>query len=303
LVPEAGHMVHMPAHIYARVGDWDNAAQSNTDAMKVDVKYRSIYPRPGFYALYMAHNEHFFAWAAMMQGRSAESIAHARKMVDSVPEEFVRNFGPALDGFLAFVPEALMRFGRWEEILAEPKPRGDLPLSQTLWRYTRVASLAALNRIDEARAEQKLFEEAAAKVPADWHFGNSKASDLIAIARLVLEGEIAAKEERYDEALRHLREGVKIQDTLRYDEPPDWMQPVRHTLGAVLLKAGKASEAATVYREDLQRYPENPWSLLGLQDAVNREGNSAEAAAVKTRFERAWAKSDFRATTSCLCVK
>jgi tetratricopeptide (TPR) repeat protein len=303
VVPEAGHMVHMPAHIYARVGDWANATQSNTDAMKADAKYRTIYPRPGFYAMYMAHNGHFFAWAAMMQGRSAESIDHARKMVASIPEEFVRDFGPVVDGFLAFVPEALMRFGKWEEILAEPKPRGDLPLSQALWRYTRVASFTALGRPDDARAEQKLFEEAAAKVPADGHFGNNKAADLIAIARHVLQGEIAAKEAKYDEAIQHLREGAKIEDTLRYDEPPDWMQPVRHTLGAVLLKAGKLEEAAVVYKQDLQKYPENPWSLFGLAEALKASGKTDEAQAVRRRYERAWAKADFQMVASCLCMK
>ena len=303
LVPEAGHMVHMPAHIYARVGDWNNAAQCNTDAMKTDAKYRTIYPRPGFYALYMAHNGHFFAWAAMMQGRSAESIDHARKMVASIPDEFVRDFGGAVDGFLVFVPEALMRFGKWEEILAEPKPKGDLPLSQALWRYTRVASLAALGRLEEARAEQKLFEDAAAKVPPDWHFGNNKATNLIAIARHVLNGEIAAKEGKYDEAIRELNEGVKIEDTLRYDEPPDWMQPVRHTLGAVLLKAGKPEEAAAVYKQDLQKYPQNPWSLFGLAEALKASGKTDEAQAARRTYEKGWAKADFEMVASCLCVK
>jgi tetratricopeptide (TPR) repeat protein len=303
IVPEAGHMVHMPAHTYARVGDWNNAAQSNIDAMKTDAKYRTIYPRPGFYALYMAHNGHFFAWAAMMQGRSAESIDHARKMVASIPDEFVRDFGSAVDGFLVFVPEALMRFGKWEEILAEPKPKGDLPLSQALWRYTRTASLAALGRLDEARAEQKLFEEAAAKVPADWKFGQNQSTNLVAIARHVLSGEIAAKEGKYDEAIKHLNEGARIEDTLRYNEPPDWMQPVRHTLGAVLLKAGKAEEAAVVYRQDLEKYPENPWSLFGLSEALKATGKTDEARAARRSYERAWGKADFEMVASCLCMK
>jgi tetratricopeptide (TPR) repeat protein len=303
IVPEAGHMVHMPAHIYARVGDWNSAAQSNLDAMQADAKFRALYPRPGFYAMYMAHNAHFFAWAAMMQGRSVEAIEHARGMAQAVPEEFVRNFGPAVDGYLAFVPETLMRFGKWEEILAEPKPRGDLPLSQALWRYTRVVSYAALGKIDEARAEQKIFEEAAAKVPPTWKFGNNKATNLLAIARHVSEGEIAAKEGKFDEAATHLREGAKIEDTLRYDEPPDWMQPVRHTLGAVLLKAGKPDEAAVVYREDLQRFPENAWSLFGLSQALRASGKAAEAESLERRFDKAWAKADFKIAASCLCVK
>jgi tetratricopeptide (TPR) repeat protein len=303
LVPDAGHMVHMPAHTYARVGDWDAAAQSNLDAMQADAKYRATYPRPGFYALYMAHNQHFFTWAAMMQGRSAEAIAHARAMGQAVPPEFLRDFGPVVDGFLAVVPETLMRFGRWEEILAEPKPPGDLPLSQALWRYTRVAALAGLGRINDARAEQKLFEEAAAKVPPEWTFGNNKATNLLAIARHVLDGEIAAKEGKYDDAVQHLSEGAKIEDGLRYDEPPDWMQPVRHTLGAVLLKAGKPAEAEAVYREDLKKYPENAWSLFGLREAERASGKTAEADTTDRRFQKAWAKADFKMAASCLCLK
>ena len=303
LVPEAGHMVHMPAHIYARVGDWDSAAQSNLDAMQADAKYRAKYPRPEFYAMYMAHNQHFFSWAAMMQGRSAEAINHARIMGQAVPEEFIRDFGPVVDGYLAFVPETLMRFGKWDEILTEPKPPGDLPLSQALWRYTRVAALAGLGKIDGARSEQKLFEEAAAKVPVEWTFGNNKATNLLAIARHTLEGEIAAKEERFDDAIGHLAEGVKIEDSLRYDEPPDWMQPVRHTLGAVLLKAGRAADAEKIYREDLNRYPENAWSLFGLQAAQLAAGKVADANATHRRFEKAWAKADFKMSASCMCMK
>jgi tetratricopeptide (TPR) repeat protein len=303
LVPEAGHMVHMPAHIYARVGDWNSAAESNIGAMKVDVKYRASHPRPGFYAMYMAHNAHFFAWAAMMQGRSAEAIQQSRAMVASIPDEFIQNFGGPVDGFLAFVPETLMRFGRWEEILAEPKPRGDLPLSQAIWRYARAASLAALGKVDDARAEQKVFEEAAAKIPAGWTFGNNSASNLVLIARHVLNGEIAARENKFDEAAKELREGARIEDTLRYDEPPAWMQPVRHTLGAVLLKAGKPAEAEAVYREDLQRVPENAWSLFGLTQALRAEGKTSEAAAVDRRFKKAWAHADFQMAASCLCMK
>lgn len=303
IVPESGHMVHMPAHIYARVGDWQNACDSNIGAMKADAKYRTIYPRPGFYAMYMAHNGHFFAWSAMMQGRSEEAIAHARKMVASVPEEFLRDFAPVVDGYLAFVPEVLMRFGKWEELLAEPPPPGNLPFSQALWRYTRVASLAALGRLDEARAEQKVFEQAAAKVPHTQTFGNNSATNLLQIGRHMLDGEIAAQEKRYDEAIRHLREGVKIEDTLRYDEPPDWIQPVRHTLGAVLLKAGKAEEAERVYLEDLQKYPNNPWSLFGLRQALHAGGKKEEVDVAQRNFNKAWANADIQMTASCLCLK
>jgi tetratricopeptide (TPR) repeat protein len=303
LVPEAGHMVHMPAHIYVRVRRWADAADSNVRAMKADGFYRAKFPRPGFYAMYMAHNAHFLGWTAMVQGRSDEAVRRAREMVKAVPEDFVREFGAVVDGFLVFPHEALMRFGKWQELLDEPTPPGDLPLSQALWRYSRAAAFTALNRMADAKSEWAQFESAAKAVPAGLTFGNNPASNLLAIASQALAGEMAAKEKRYDEAIAHLQAGIMIEDSLRYDEPPDWVQPVRHTLGAVLLKAGKPAEAEKVYREDLKKYPENGWSLFGLAKALRAQNKAGEAAGVERRFAAAWKNADVKLAATCFCLQ
>ncbi len=301
LVPGASHLVHMPAHIYLRVGQWEAAARANVRALEADAVYRATFAKPGFYTQYMAHNTHFLAFTGMMRGHSAETIRLARQMVASVPEDFLKDFAPVADGFMIFVSEALMRFGRWEEILAEPRPRPGLPLSLALWHFTRAVALTALDRTDEARKEQAAFHMAAAAVPKEWTFGNNSAATLVTIAANVLDGEMAAKAGRFDEAIAKLRAAAKIEDALLYDEPPDWMQPVRHTLGAVLLRAGRAAEAETVYREDLAKYPANGWSLFGLSRALAKQGKDSEARKVGKRFQKAWADADIKLSSTCFC--
>jgi len=303
LVPGASHLVHMPSHIYVRMGQWKKAAESNQRAMRADLDYRRAYPRPGFYAVYMAHNSHFYAFASMMQGRSEAAMSTARKMIAEIPDDFLKEFGPVIDGFMIFPSEVLMRFGRWEEILKEPEVAPGFPLSGALQKYLRAVALTALGRLEDAEKEAGLFQAARAKVPAEQSFGNNTASNLLEIASHQLQGEMEAKRNHLDEAIRHLRQAVAIQDTLRYDEPPDWIQPARHTLGAVLLTANRAADAEKVYREDLEFYPENGWSLLGLSRALEEQGKSAEAKATQKRFDRAWQDADIKITSSCLCQK
>ena len=301
LVPDASHMVHMPAHIYSRVGQWNAAADASHAAMKADVLYRAAYPRPGFYSMYMAHNAHFLAWVCMMQGRSAEALDSAHGMIHQVPDDFLQTYAFIADGYMAIVPETLMRFGRWNEILSEPEPGGQLFLARALWRYTRVTALTALGRPDEVTAEREAFAKAAAAVPPDRTMGNNSALDLLAIATLMLDGETAAKTNNYDGAVVKLREAVRREDNLRYDEPPDWIQPTRHTLGAVLLRAGRGAEAEAVYHEDLQKHPENGWALFGLRNALLMQGKNKEAAKVDARFRKAWAHADVYPTFTCYC--
>lgn len=301
LVPGASHMVHMPAHIDARVGHWREAAAANVKAMQADGVYRAAHPRPGFYAMYMAHNAHFLAYTEMMRGRSAEALRAAHLMVDGIPPEFLDRFAAVADGFMIFVSEVLMRFGRWEEMLAEPAPRKDLPLSTALWHFTRGVALTALNRLDEARTEQAAFAAATAAVPKESSFGNNPSTQILTIATSVLAGEMAAKVGHLDEAIANLQAAVQVEDGLRYDEPPDWIQPARHTLGAVLLRSGRAVEAEAVYREDLRRYPENGWSLYGLSRALRKQGRQAEAVAVERRFRRAWKDADVTLGSTCFC--
>jgi len=301
LAPDASHLVHMPAHIYARVDRWPDAAAANGEAMKADIRYRAAYPRPSLYAMYMAHNAHFLAFVEMMRGRSRETLENAQKMIAEVPDQFLKDYAPIADGYMIFVSEALMRFGKWQEVLAEPEPRSELPLSQALWRYTRTSALIALNRMDEATSEKAAFERAVKAVPADWHFGNNSAADILAIAARVIDGEMAAKKSQFDSAISSLKEAARQEDNLHYDEPPDWIQPVRHTLGAVLLKAGKTNEAEAVYREDLVRYPGNGWSLFGLRDALTQEGKTEEARQVGKQFQKAWSAADVQPAFTCYC--
>lgn len=301
LVPGAGHLVHMPSHIYARTGRWRDAAESNRRAMGADARYRAAFPEPGFYAMYMAHNTHFLAYTAMMRGRSAEAVALARRMVAEIPESFVRDHAAVVDGYMVFVPEVLMRFGRWEEILAEPRPRPGLPLSLALWHFTRAVSLTALDRLPEARLEQQAFLAASAAVPPDAAMGNSSARDILVVATRLLGGEMAAKAGQFDVALAELRRAVEAEDALRYDEPPDWIQPTRHTLGAVLLRAGRPAEAEPVYREDLRQYPANGWSLHGLSQSLRAQGRGAEARRQESLFRWAWRDADLHISASCLC--
>jgi tetratricopeptide (TPR) repeat protein len=301
LVPDSSHLVHMPAHIYARVDRWLDAATANRVAMEADSRYRAAYPRPGLYAMYMAHNAHFLGFVAMMGGRSQEALRCAKTMVDEVPEDFLKAYAPMADGYMIFVSEVLMRFGRWQEVLAAPEPRPDLPLSRALWRYTRTSALTALNRMDEAASEKESFQKAVKAVPADWHFGNNSATDILAIAARVIDGEMAAKRSQFDPAISVLQDAVRIEDSLRYDEPPDWIQPVRHTLGAVLLKANKPAEAEKVYRDDLLRYPGNGWALLGLRDALTHQSKTDEARQVAKKFQKAWADADIQPTFTCFC--
>ena len=302
LVPGAGHLVHMPAHVYVRTGRWNDAAIANEKAIEADTAFRRTVGDPGFYFVYMAHNHHFLAFADMMEGQAAEALEAARNMVAGVPEEFLAGpGGPVVDGYLAIPIEVLMRFGKWEEVLAEPEAPGGFPISHGMRVFARASALTALGRMDEADRERAELVRAAAAVPEDAALGNNPGSSLMAIARHVLDGEMAAKRERFDDAIASLRTAAKLEDALKYDEPPDWIQPVRHALGAVLLDAKRPAEAEAAYREDLVRFPENGWSLRGLGRALRAQGKDAEAADIEARFKKAWARADTPIGASCLC--
>jgi tetratricopeptide (TPR) repeat protein len=301
LVPASGHMVHMPAHIDVRVGRWDQAAESNRRAIKADTAYRKISPNQGFYRLYMAHNHHFLSWACMMQGRRAESLSAARAMIAGVPPDFIENQGAIIDGYMPIAIESLMRFGRWDEILAEPAPPKALPITTAFWRYARACAFAATGRVDDAVVEQRAFRRAVSAVPEDAHMAINNARKVLSIADHVLAGEIAFRRGDLDGAVDDLNDAIEIEDSLLYMEPPDWVQPVRHTLGAMLVSAGRTSEAAEVYQKDLEYWPENGWSLLGLAQCLEAEKDPA-AAEVRERFKKAWSDADTKIQTTCLCV-
>jgi tetratricopeptide (TPR) repeat protein len=299
LQPGLGHLVHMPSHIDVRRGRWVEAMAANRKAVAADAAYVLRAQPPGFYRLYMAHNRHMLAFAAMMKGESRVALESVRAMLAGIPEAWLRENAGLVDGFLAAPLEVLLRFGRWEEVLAEPAPAATFPLARALRHFCRAVALAALGRPTEARDEQKRFRDGAARVPKDAAFGNNAAADLLGVAERMLEGELLYREGKADAAFAALREGVAREDALRYDEPPDWIQPVRHSLGAALLKSGRAAEAEAVYLEDLRRWPENGWSLLGLAKALRAQGK--DPAGAEARFAKAWAGADVAPSSSCLC--
>lgn len=301
-VPAAGHMVHMPSHIDVQVGQWAKAADQNVQAIEADRKYRSMVPRQQFYRVYMAHNHQFLSFAAMMEGRSAVSIQAAREMVAGVPPEWAKANAALVDGVLSTPIDALKRFGRWDEVLREPKPAECFPIAVAMWHYARGVALAAKGKTGEAESEQAQFRAAVKRVPEDAMMMINKAHKTLAIAEHVLAGEIAYRRGSIDEAVRQLEEGARKEDDLLYMEPPEWIQPVRHTLGAILISAGRHADAERVYREDLAAWPENGWSLFGLAQALRGQNRAQEAAAVEARFKRQWTRADVQIGSSCLCV-
>jgi tetratricopeptide (TPR) repeat protein len=303
LVPAAGHLVHMPAHIDVRVGRWDQAAEQNRQASQIDNKYREISPKQGFYRLYMAHNDHFLAWSCMMLGRKAEALTAARDMLRKVPEEWLKANAPIADTVAAIEIDVLVRFGEWDEVLKLQKPPAELlPITVAFWHFGRATALNAKGRMTEAKAEQEEFRKAVAAVPQEALMAQNKAHAVLAIAELVLDGEILYRDGNKSGAVDKLREAAKLEDQLRYMEPPDYLQPARHALGAILLDSQRYSEAEQVYREDLKHWPENGWSLYGLTEALKAQ-QKPEAAQIEERFKKAWAHADTQIAASCVCVK
>lgn len=296
MAPAAGHLVHMPAHIFMRTGRYEEASAANRAAIKADDTYLKQNPDQGSYMMYVAHNFQFLAASAMMEGRSAEALEAALTMRATMPAPVVQEMAPMLDGYMALPLHVMVRFGLWDKLLAEPRPPAYQPLTTALWRYGRAMALVGTHRPGDAAAEADSFDAAAARVPAGFAMGFSPAPSVLGVARELLLGRMAAASGRLDDALRHLQAGAALEDSLHYDEPPDWMPPVRHYLGATLLAAGRPADAAAVFREDLARNPENGWSLFGLAQALDAAGpaTAAEAAATRARFEKAWARADVR---------
>ncbi len=301
LVPGSGHLVHMPSHVYIRVGRYGDARRSNVAAVQVDRDYFTKAPAPGMYAVYYAHNLHFLAYAAMMSGNEEEAIRAARDLEADMPEGPLREFAGLIDGTMPTTFHALVRFGRWEQILDEPDYPAWRPVSRAVRAYARSVACSALGRTEQARAEMAAFEARAAEVPEGWFIVQNRVSDVLPIARAMVRGELLFREGRRDEAFAVLREGVAAEDRLVYDEPPGWMLPVRHALGALLTADGRYEEAEAVYREDLQRNRDNAWALTGLRRALVAQGRQDEAEAIVPRLELALADATIRPTSSCLC--
>ena len=304
LQPGLAHNVHMPSHIDIRCGRWKQAIETNLKAVEADRRYQKIAgPPKGFINVYVAHNQHMLAYAAMMTGQRELALKHIREMVAGLPADFLKENALQAEGFVAMPLEVLVRFGRWDEILAEPDNYPDyMPATRAFHHAARALAWAAKDNPMKARQEQAIFLQKVALVPKEETFGNNTAEALTALAGRMLEGEILLRENKVEAGLAELHEAVKLEDALAYDEPPGWLIPVRHSLGAALLRANRFADAEQVYREDLTLLPENGWSLLGLSQSLRAQNKKTEEAAkVQARFDQLWANADEKISSSCLC--
>jgi len=302
--PAAGHLVHMPSHTYARIGRYADAVISNEMAVEADDAFFDIGTEPGLYYVYYGHNLHFLAFASMMEGRYGPAIEAARKLETAIPEPALDAFAFLIEGIVPTTRHVMIRFGRWEDILEEPAPPAKRPVMLATHYYSRGIALAALGRTEEARAEQAKFEAQVGEVPGDWWVMANQMHAVLPIGRHMLEGEIAYREGDRDAAWEALEQAIALEDQLAYDEPPGWMIPVRHAMGALLMESGEFARAEKLYREDQEAHPGNGWSLLGLAQALEAQGNEEEAAVFASKLDKAWERVDEseRPTSSCLCA-
>ncbi len=301
LVPGAGHLVHMPSHIYFRVGRYNDATEANDRASKADEGYIAECQAQGFYpALYYPHNVHFQWSSANFEGRSDLALQTAKKLVDFIPPERAKEF-PFLQELMPIHLYTLARFGRWQEILDQAALDPEFRYAKAAEHYARGTALAATGKLDEAEKERKIVAKEA-ESPEMKSFGvlsiGSTGTDLLRIAARVLEGQIAAARKDWKHAIRAYEDAVKKQDALTYTEPPPWYFPVRDALGDTYLKAGKPAEAEAVYRKQLVVTPRNGWTLYGLVASLEAQGKKELAADVKRQFQKAWGKADVRLASS-----
>jgi tetratricopeptide (TPR) repeat protein len=294
LVPGAGHLVHMPTHIYMRVGRWEDAAEHNAHAVHVDQEYVEARHPTGVYPLgYVPHNYHVMWEALDMLGRSEEALAAARTIAGKVPADVVRMI-PPFEYYSPVVLFTLARFSRWDDVLAEPAPEPGLRYTTGVWHYSRGLAFAAKGKLDSAAVERDSLAAIAGAIPPDAMANLNSMRTLLQIGERHLAGDLAARRKRTDDAVRAIRAGIALEDELTYDEPSAWALPLRQQLGALLLAAGRPKEAETAYLEDLVRYPNNGWSLHGLAVSLKAQGRTKEAAAAAAAFQKAWARADVK---------
>tara|TARA_R110001599_G_scaffold353688_1_gene595332 strand:+ start:13920 stop:15659 length:1740 start_codon:yes stop_codon:yes gene_type:complete len=301
LVPGSGHLVHMPSHIYWRVGRYYDASEANVRAAQVDEDYIAQCKAQGLYpALYYPHNIHFLWSSASMEGRSEVAIEAGRKVAANVRLEQIREF-PIIEFFQTVPLLSLVRFAHWEEILQEPQPPQELAYSTAIWHYARAIALARTGELAAAQSEIDAMQPLMDNESIWFLDGNDyPASKILAIADFLAKGELALAEENYPAAIAAYRAAVDTQDTLPYTEPPFWYYPTRQTLGHALLLAGDNVEAEAVFRADLAQYPRNGWSLFGLARSLEAQGKEKEAALVQQRFGNIWARADVSLQSSVL---
>jgi tetratricopeptide (TPR) repeat protein len=297
MMPAAGHLEHMPAHILQRVGRYEEAAEANRKGAAADLAYLGVTAPPDYYPMYLIHNYQFLAASAAMEGRRAETIAATRKVAATAPEAMLLAM-PGLDWSVGYLYDSMIRFGDWDALLKEKAPNPKLVGLSISWLQGQAVALAATGRVAEAEARAAEAARLVATVPADAGQGQNMAQPLYAIGQLRAEARIAMARRQPEIAINALREAAAMEDRLAYNEPSDFFFPIRHLLGAALLQAGRAAEAEDVYREDLKRNPENGWALFGLAQALAAQRRRAEAAAARKRFAAAWAHADVKLAAS-----
>ncbi|NED22690.1 hypothetical protein G3I31_32450 [Streptomyces sp. SID9913] len=315
-VPDAGHLLHMPSHLEVLCGDYRRVVSDNVLATAADEKYLARAGAMNFYTLYRAHNIHFTVYGAMFAGLSRTALDAAARLEAAVPEELLKVESPPmadwLEGFLAMRVHVLIRFGRWDDILALPFP--DDPrlycVTTAMLHYARGVALSATGAVDRAEKERTAFRAAVERVPETRMLFNNTCADVLAIASEMLDGELAYRKGDPDEAFAALERSVHLDDNLPYDEPWGWMQPTRHAYGALLLEQGRIEEAEAVYRADLGldptlprplQHPGNVWALHGFHECLTRTGRTAEAAIVAQQLRTAAAVADVPVEASCFC--
>ncbi|HWJ37390.1 MAG TPA: hypothetical protein VNR86_01335, partial [Sphingomicrobium sp.] len=297
MMPAAGHLEHMPAHIMQRVGRYEDAAEANRKGAAADLAYLKETAAPDYYPMYLIRNFQFLGSAAGMEGRRAETIQALKEARQHIPDQLL--FGmPGLDWTASFIYDGYTKFGMWDDMLKEPAPSPKLAGASISYLQSRATALASTGKIDEAKAELAKAAAIIGSVPSDATQGNNEAKALYEIGQLKAEARIASAQGKHDEAIGRLTEAVAREDKLSYNEPSDMLFPTRHLLGAQLLAAGKAPEAEAVYREDLKRHPNNGWAYFGLGQALAAQKKDAEAASTKKAFEEAWRKADVHLASS-----
>ena len=316
LVPDAGHLRHMPSHIDVLCGDYRGAMITNSRAIQADSKYLEQEGPLNFYTLYRCHNYHFKLYSAMFLGQYQPALEAANQLQATIREELLRVEQPPmadwLEAFVSMKVHVQIRFGKWQDILATPLPNDQslYCVTTAMLHYARGVAHAACGHVAAAETEQQLFLDALTRVPATRYIFNNTCLDILAVAGAMLNGEIEYRKGNYDSAFTHLRQARSLDDNLPYDEPWGWMQPVRHALGALLLEQGRVEEALQAYRADLgldntlsraSWHLDNVWSLHGYVECLKQLGRDDEAAAVQTRLDLAMARADVPITASCFC--
>ncbi|MBX2837434.1 MAG: tetratricopeptide repeat protein [Gammaproteobacteria bacterium] len=312
LVPDAGHLIHMPTHIDVLCGDYQYVVSRNQQAIVADRKFLKAKGADNFYSVYRCHDYHFRIYGAMFLGQPEVALESAEELISTLSEDFLRELADWFEAFVPMKQHVLIRFGRWQEILDQPLPEDEelYAVTMAMMRYARTVALANTKNLAAADQERMLFDQAYSRVPESRMLFNNTCRDILAVGEKMMLGELEYHRGNFDQAFEYLRASVELDDNLPYDEPWGWMQPTRHALGALLIEQDQYFEAEAVYRADLGldstlsracQHPGNVWSLHGLYECLQERGESVESKHIKLQLDRAMARSTVEIKASCYC--